>query len=179
MAIYARKKSGDFTPAPEGLQRAVCVDIVDLGLVETKFGIKEQVAIVWQSEEKMDTGKPFLVQKRYSPSLHPKATLRSDLESWRGRKFTDEEAEEFDLEKLLGANCQLNVVHNVTDAGTYANVKSIVPAPKGASALRVSDYTRMQDRPDWKEPKRLVRAPASEPGEMDGPPPSEEDDIPF
>lgn len=176
MPIYARNKGGDFTPAPEGLQQAVCCDVVDLGLMETKFGNKEQVELRWQSEEKMDTGKPFLIIKRYTPSLHPKATLRSDLESWRGRKFSDDEAFEFDLEKLLYANCQINVVHNKTDAGTYANVKSIVPAPKGAAALKVEDYVRACERPDWKPPKReTVERHEKVPGED----PRDEDDIPF
>ena len=176
MPIYARNKGGDYTPAPEGLQRAVCCDVVDLGLMETKFGNKDQIELCWQSEEKMDTGKPFLIVKRYSPSLHPKATLRSDLESWRGKKFTDLEAFEFDLEKLLYANCQVNVVHNKTDAGTYSNVKSIVPAAKGVASLKVEDYIRRCERPDWKPPKR---ATAEEIHEVPGREPGDEDDIPF
>ena len=33
MPIYAKQKSGDFVPAPEGLWPAVCVDVVDKGMV--------------------------------------------------------------------------------------------------------------------------------------------------
>ena len=31
------KDSGDFKPHPEGIHPAVCVDVMDLGLVETDF----------------------------------------------------------------------------------------------------------------------------------------------
>ena len=43
--------------------------------------------------EKMDSGEPFLVWKRYTLSLGDKATLRAHLEAWRGRKFTADELE--------------------------------------------------------------------------------------
>ena len=178
MPIYARNKGGNYVPAPEGLQRAVCCDVVDLGVVKTNFGNQEKVEIRWQSEEKMEDGKPYLIIKRYNPSLHPKANLRSDLESWRGKKFTDDEAFEFDLEKLLYQNCQINIVHNKTESGTYGNVKSVVPAAKGVKPLKIEDYVRMCERPDWKPPKRETvdrheEVPGNDPREDD------EGDIPF
>ena len=154
MAIIARGKSKDFQPAPEGLHRAVCVDVVDLGMLETDFGRKHKVMLSWQLEERMDgTGKPFLVSKRYTLSLHKKSALRPDLESWRGKPFSEEEISGFDLEKLLGVNCQLNVVHNKTAEGTYANVSAVVPAPKGMPGLKVQDYTRVCDREGYEPPE--------------------------
>ena len=32
------KDSGDFKPHPEGIHPALCVDVMDLGLVETEWG---------------------------------------------------------------------------------------------------------------------------------------------
>ena len=59
--------------------------------------------------------------------------LRKDLESWRGKAFSETEAEDFDLTKLLGATCMLNVIHNTAKASgrTYANIASISKMPKG------------------------------------------------
>jgi hypothetical protein len=86
--------------------------------------------------------------KRYTLSLHEKANLRRELETWRGKKFTAEEGEGFDLEKLLGANCQLQVIHNEKDDGTvYANVQAIVPAGRGLEKLSIPpDYVRAINR---------------------------------
>jgi hypothetical protein len=92
-----------FTPAPEGLHQAVCVDVVDLGLVEGPWGAKPTVEIRWELDlTHEETGRPFLVSKRYTLTLNEKGNLRPMLEAWRGRKFTPQELEGFDLERLLG-----------------------------------------------------------------------------
>lgn len=148
MPIIAKDNRREFTPAPEGLHQAVCVDVTDLGLQATQWGEKQKVEIRWQLEEKdEETGKRFLIMSRYTNSLNEKATLRQHLEAWRGRRFTAEELEGFDLEKLLGANCQLQIIHNIVDGGrTYANVQAIVPLGKGMTKLRGEDYIRVIDR---------------------------------
>jgi len=149
MPIYARTKESDYEVAPEGLWHAVCVDVVDLGIVESKFGPQEKIEIRWQLEEKDSKGRPFLIVQRYTPSLHDKSRLKPMLEAWRGRKFTAEEQKQFDIEKLLGANCQLQVIHNIKDEGrVFANVQAVVPAPRNAATLRPSeDYVRVVNRP--------------------------------
>lgn len=149
MGIYASYEKKDYTPAPEGLWQGVCCDVGDLGMVKGNFGEKHMVKIVWLLEENdPKTKKPFSVSKRYSLSLHEKANLRKDLESWRGRKFTPQELEKFDLEKLLGANCQLSISHNIKEEGeVYANVQAVVPIRNNAPKLRVpDDYVRYIDR---------------------------------
>lgn len=149
MAIIARAPESKFTPAPEGLHQAVCVDVHDLGLQKTPWGEKHKVIIVWQIDEiDPENDKPFQVRQQYTLSLSDKANLRRDLECWRGRKFTDDELQGFDLEKLLGANCQLQIVHNLGDEGrTYANVQAIVPYnAKLGPKLSPREYVRMKDR---------------------------------
>lgn len=168
MPIIAKSNKKDFTPAPEGLWPAVCVDVVDLGMLQTQWGDKHKVQIRWVLEEKdPKTDKPFLVMKRYTLSLHEKANLRRELETWRGRKFTQEESEGFDLERLLGANCQLQIMHGMSDGGdVFANVQAIVPASKGTVKLAIpSDYIRVCDRS--KEPAKDAFEGATD------------DDIPF
>jgi len=148
MAIIASKPESSFTPCPEGLHQAVCVDVVDLGLKSGPFGEKHKVEIRWQTDtENEDTHRRFQLRKWYTLSLHEKANLRKDLECWRGRKFSDAELQGFDLEKLIGANCQLQVIHNITDDGkTYDNVQAIVPHNTKLPKIAPQDYTREQDR---------------------------------
>lgn len=171
MAIVAKERAKEFRPAPEGLHQAVCVDVVALGLVETQFGKKEMVKLVWQigeMDEESKPPKPFQVSRRYGLTLDKRSTLRKDLETWRAKKFSKEELEGFDLEKLLGVNCQLQVVHNVTDdGGTYANVQAIVPAAKGATKMAPVFYTREKDRTD--KPQSQVPAEQKE----------DDDEVPF
>jgi len=155
MPIIAADSGGkDFTPAPEGLHSAVCVDVVDLGLQPNTFNPEKpqhKIRIVWQIEEiDLANGKRFQVSQMYTLSLHEKASLRKDLEGWRARKFSAEESKGFDVEKLLGVPCQVQVIHNVSEKNgkTYANVQTIVPLGKGMDRLTPLDYVRMQDRKD-------------------------------
>lgn len=140
----------EFTPAPAGLHQAVCVDVVDLGMLEVTYGGKtkqqHKVRVVWQIDEAMDDDKRFIVQKRYTLSLSEKATLRKDLESWRGKPFTRDEEMGFDLERLIGVNCFLNVVHASRDGKTYANVASVVPLKRGMPTIAAENYVRVKDR---------------------------------
>jgi hypothetical protein len=152
MAIMAMA-GGDgktFTPAPAGVHQAVCVDVVDLGLLDVTWqGVKKvqhKINVAWQINEDRDDGKPYLVFKRYTLSLGEKANLCKDLESWRGKKFTDAERKGFDVERLIGVNCLLNVTHNQSGDRTYANVVSIMPLAKGMPTITARDYVRKVDR---------------------------------
>lgn len=173
--VVARRTSSAFTPAPEGPQQVVCVDIVDLGLVEQTWGddtkLKPMIRILWHSaEHDPETGKPYVIAKRYTLSLHEKASLLKDLEAWRGRAFTDEELAGFELDDLLGANAFVQIVHNLSNGRTYANVSSIMRLPKGMPTLPITPgYVRIQDREDYEGP------PAQH---QDAPLPPDED-VPF
>lgn len=149
MAIIARDSQTDFTPAPEGLHQAVCVDVVDQGLKDSQWGEKHKVDIRWQIDQPNpdNQGKPFMVIKRYTLSLSEKANLRQDLEAWRGRRFSKEELEGFDLEMLIGVNCQVQIIHNLGDNGKkWANVQAVVPLGKGMAKIQAQDYIRVIDR---------------------------------
>src|SRR6185312_17440172 len=104
------------------------------------------IRVVWQVAENREDGKPFHVSKRYTLSLHEKSSLRKDLESWRGRPFTDGELEGWDVEGVLGAAAMLSVVQTAQQGNVYANVSAIMRPPKGMpvpapdpSSIRVQD----------------------------------------
>jgi hypothetical protein len=148
MTLIARRPPKTYAQAPEGLHRAVCCDVVNLGVVQGAYGPKHKVRIVWQLEAVDPThGRRFDVARVYALSLHERAALRKDLESWRGKKFTEAELDGFDLEKLLGANAQVQVTHDLSDGGeTYANVSTVVAPIKGLPKLAPLDYVRAKDR---------------------------------
>ena len=180
MPIIASSKgesSGNFEPAPAGVHQAVCVDVVDLGVLDVSWQgqtkRQHKVNIAWQINEDRDDGKPFLVFKRYTLSLHEKSGLRKDLESWRGRKFTRDEEMGFDVEAVIGANCLLNITHNRVGDRTYANVVSIMPLAKGMPPIHARDYVRKVDRTPT---EHVERAPDYDDST---PPPLTDDDIQF
>jgi hypothetical protein len=168
MAIVAKgSEKREYENAPAGTWQAVCVDVVDLGEQETGYmddrtgkpRIAHKIDIVWQVAVEDEDGEPvlnsygerFRVQQRYTLSLNEKANLRRDLESWRGKPFTDQEVSNgFDVEALIGANCFVSIVHN-EGTGKYAgkvfaNLSGIVPLPKKAEKIGPMKYTRVKDR---------------------------------
>lgn len=147
MPFIVKESTSNFEPAPEGLHPGVCCDIVDLGPQKSGWGEKPMVRIIWQLPTLQKSGERHTVSQRYTVSLHNKAKLRQTLEMWRGKALTPEELKGFDLEKLLGANAQIQVIHNVADEGrVYANVQAVVPLPPGTEKLAPVGYTRVKDR---------------------------------
>ena len=136
MSLTAKDSGGDFELVPEGMHVARCYRVIDMGTQYNEHFQKSahKVIISWEfPEELMSDGRPFATTKRYTVSLHKKATLRQHLESWRGRKFTDEERNGFEISKLLYKTCYVNIVHEANGENTYANVAAITPLPKGVT----------------------------------------------
>jgi hypothetical protein len=173
MAIIARKEKSNFTPAPEGLWPGVCCDLVDLGLVETQWGKKHKVQVRWLVDAKpaRNDGKPHMVSKKYTLSLHEKANLRQMLEVWRGKKFTDAELDGFDLECLLGIQCQVQVAQGQGDDGPFSFPQVVLKANGGRKVEIPKDYVRAKDRLDYVEPECEEEGlpPAFEPDDTDIP----------
>jgi hypothetical protein len=143
--IATATQSKTFTPAPEGTHQAVCVDVIDKGLQPNTFKpgtMQHKIDLVWQIAEARDDGKPYQVYKRYTLSLNEKASLRHDLESWRGKPFTIDEEHGFDVETVIGANCLVNIQHRTVADKTYANVVSVMPLIKGMAKIAPLDYKR-------------------------------------
>jgi hypothetical protein len=128
----------EFAPAPTGNHPARCIGIIDLGTQTGEWQgkpiVRRQCVIQWELPmEPMEDGRPFVVSKFYTASLSDKATLRHDLEAWRGREFTAEELAGFDSKNVLGKPCMVQVIH--TDKGK-AKVANVSALPKG---LKVPD----------------------------------------
>jgi hypothetical protein len=191
MSTLAKKTGGgglDLGPmAPPGVHQAVCVDVIDLGVVETSFEGKprkrEMIHVIWQLITRAQQRR-YLVGKRYTLSLSEKATLRKDLESWRGRAFTStDETDGFETRKLIGVNCMLNLQHVSKPTGNYCNVIAIMPLYGGTPKIQADNYTRpgeaVDDHDDDADPFAQDAAPVTQLGSPTGPPPVTDDDIPF
>lgn len=145
-------------PVSAGLHPAVCYAVIDLGTQPSQmYAPARKVLIMWELPHLLfnfadDKGnaveKPRVISRDYTLSLGKKATLRKDLESWRGRPFTAEEASGFEVGALIGVNCQLNVVHKPSaDGRVFANISGIVPLGRGMEKHKPSIPTVLWDIP--------------------------------
>ena len=142
MAFYAEDSGGSFERCPPGMHLARCYRIIDLGTQKSEYmgQVKylHKIMIGWEihgnrddgSPLKMNDGRPFAIFKNYTLSWSEKANLRLDLQSWRGKPFSQEELRRFDLTNVLGAWCMLNIIERPGQNGkTYSNVDGVTPVP--------------------------------------------------
>ena len=142
--IASDNGGGNFKRVPQGVHIGRCYSLIDLGtqLTSGQFGEKLQhkIRVGWELFGEDENGQPLTVDvegkempltisKSYTLSLHEKAGLRRDLAAWRGKDFTDEEAKGFDVSKLVGAYCMVNVTTSETNGKTYSNVAGLTPMP--------------------------------------------------
>jgi hypothetical protein len=142
MSFIVEDTGGNFERCPAGLMLGRCYRIVDLGTQKSEYmgQVKylHKIMIGWEIHGtddagktiKMKDGRPFAIFKNYTLSWSEKANLRLDLQSWRGKAFTQEEMRKFDLKNVLGAWCMLNVIERAGQNGkTYSNVDNVAPVP--------------------------------------------------
>lgn len=143
MAINATTNATQRELIPAGNYIARCYKMVEIGTVKTEWQGQEKelkkARFYWELPNEMrvfnpEKGEqPLSIDKEYTMSMGDKATLRKDLESWRGKAFTDAEATSFDVTKLLGVPCMLNIIHKTSEKSgkQYEQIASITPLPKG------------------------------------------------
>ena len=142
--IKAPAPTGTFEKelVPAGLQVARCYSMIHIGTVEWDYmGQRKstnKVRLTWEFPNEMRTFKeenglqPMVLSKEFTLSMYEKANLRQALENWRGAKFKEQEADDFDITKLIGVPCMINVTHDAAKNGNvYANIGTINPLPKG------------------------------------------------
>lgn len=176
MIVQIPKKSGKIPPS--GSHTARLIQIILLGTqvsANKEYADAPKIRLTWELPEEKevfdeDQGpQPFVVSKEYTLSMNPKATFRKDLEAWRGRPFTDEEATVFDTSKVIGKPCMLSVMHSSKGDRTYANVATIANVPKGLTVPEQINATIQYDvkdgesiifrsLPDWLQ-KKISESP--------------------
>lgn len=204
MSLIAKDKGGtDFKPVPAGTHVAVCTLVADMGVQPTgKFKPKPQVYIRWELPNEVTSWKdsdgkdhsgPMVIGKKYTVSLSEKANLRGDLESWRGKMFTEQELAGFDIKNILGKACMLGVTHNTVGNKTYANISAVMGLPKNtppptpsvtplAYDLDTHSDATFQKLPGWLQEaigNRVKSDTARTVGSVGGDDAGFDDDIPF
>jgi hypothetical protein len=144
MGLVARESGGgsEFTPVPPGMHLARCYRVIDLGTQESSYlgKVKEQPKVMLQFEvhgedEKGQPivtakGEPMSISKNFTLSLGEMATLRKDLQTWRGREFTPDELLGFELKNVLGAWAMISVIKAIGGNGKeYTNIAAIMSVP--------------------------------------------------
>lgn len=144
MQIIAKNDGGSFErePIPAGSYAARCYSMIQLGTnTENILGKDKElnkVRITWELPTELKVFKeengeqPLVISKEFTLSMNEKSNLRKFLESWRGKAFTEQEAEAFDITKLIGAPCLISITHRTAKSGSvYANISSVSMLPKG------------------------------------------------
>lgn len=139
MSIKVPNQTREIIPSGNHVGR--CVSMVHIGTVPTSYGneskLVNKVLLTWELPnmvyEYEDKELTSVISKEYTLTMGSKGNLRKDLESWRGKAFTEAEADDFDLTKLLGVPCMLNVIHTTskTTGNTYANISNVSRMPEG------------------------------------------------
>jgi len=164
MPLIITENPDEYPLCPDGLHSATIVDCVDLGQQESKFGVRHKLSIVFETQLIDEEGKPFILVKRYTWSLHEKSNLRKDLERFRNQKFTLAELSEgVDMEEYIGMSCNILVVHNeVEDGKVYANIESVLPYKNSRGIVAFDEltssgtYTRVIERENYKTPEEFA-----------------------
>lgn len=122
--------------------KAVCVDIINLGTVQTKWGTKTRLKFVFETEQLKPNGYPRMASRTYNLSHYVKSRLRQDLDSWRGRPVTQTEmAIGLDFDKLVGKACELEV-QDATNADGHAYLQIVTVRKAGKEPLAPSGSYR-------------------------------------
>lgn len=139
--IIPKPTQNNFEPIPAGNYVGRCISMIDLGtqefiyLGESKKQRKVRISFETPMEQKVfstEKGEqPYLLSKEFGLSMNEKAALRKNLESWRGKPYTEEELENFDITKVLGQPCMINIIHKEKNGKIYVDIASITPLPKG------------------------------------------------
>lgn len=143
---------------------ALCYQFVHIGHVPDNFNegkVKDMILLGFEipGERKVfkeENGEEsYRVSQEFSNSLNSKASLRKFLEAWRGQPFTKEELEGFNLLKLIGAPCMLNIVHKegtgekagkkYLKIGSVAKLAKGMEKPKPFTPVQVLTYTKWSE----------------------------------
>ena len=128
-------------PVPAGTHHAVCYGIIAVGTQPSeKFTPSQKIIVCFEIPAERITIKdqdlPRGISKRYTLSLNEKSSLRKDLQSWRGKPFTQEELNGFDVSKVIGSNCLISVLHSDRAGAVYADISGISALPRQMASVR-------------------------------------------
>lgn len=122
---------------------AVCVEVADLGEVETPFGKKPQVRFVFESDVENEFGEQRRFVRTFNHHFHEKSSLSLAVKSWSGRDLAAEMENlgEVDLQSFVGDQVRLTLEAITTKSGKPFD-KIVGCLPPGAARV---EHTHMKE----------------------------------
>ena len=143
-------QGGGYPPLEAGSYRAICYSIVVLGTTYNEMfdNIQKKVMFTWELPderiEKDGKSLPRAISATYTLSLNEKSNLRKTLETWRGKQFTADELQGFDITKVLGAPCMISTTVGTNTLGVvYHNGEIVAYLPKGMEAPKDTENPKV------------------------------------
>lgn len=136
MRIKDRAKPKE-PPVAAGTYRGALVYVIDIGeqLVKGKKGDYYQNQVVYtfellgKTKEIDGQQKAIDLSRTFGYTRGANSAFRKFVQDWTGKRFTDEEWDDFDPGVLLLRNAMLSVIHN--DTGEYANISAAMQPFEG------------------------------------------------
>lgn len=154
MAINATSNGTTRELIEPGNYVARCYSMIEIGTVTDvimgKSKTLQKVRIGWELPTELKTfdsdkgEKPLVIDQEYTLSMYDKSNLRKMLESWRGKGFTEKEAECFDITKLIGVPCMLNIIHKPGKSNpgkVYEQIAGVTSVPKSMTVPKQINKT--------------------------------------
>jgi hypothetical protein len=151
--MKVKDTGSDFENPPAGTHLARCIGLVGIGTREKewqgKTRLSNEIIVTWElPHELMSDGRPFIISQFYTRSLADKANLRHALKNWRGRDFTAEELQAFEMRNVLDKGCQ--VICSENDKGRV-KVTGVAGLPKGTTLPDRHNDLRYFDVEEWND----------------------------
>jgi hypothetical protein len=156
MAIIVSDNGKEFARPTPGIHQAVCSNVYGPFVEEYEWQGKKvsakKIVIMFELDERIKegefVGQRYTISGRFTASLNEKGKLRPFLESWKGRAFTPDGLVAFDLEKLIGVNCQLNLIEKEKRGGGKTVVISGI-FPRGDGQEKIEAELARDFAPKW------------------------------
>lgn len=145
MSIIATNQSTGtkIDPVPGGTYIGRCFSMIHIGTVleniqnkGEQWVNKVQITFELPTEthvfDEKRGAEPRVVGKEFTLSMNEKSNLRKFLTNWRGKPFTEADAEAFDITKLLSIDCMLTIINKTSAKGNiYSEITAAAQTIKG------------------------------------------------
>ena len=162
MPIVAKESGSPRELIPVGNHIARCIGVTQIGtVVENIMGQDKRmhkIRLTWELPletrvfDKDKGEQPYVFSKEYTLSLSEKAKLRESLQSWRGKAFTAEELQGFDITNVVGVPCMLNIIHEPSKKDPtkkYEALASVAALSKGVKCPPQVNPSKIFSLDNW------------------------------
>lgn len=148
MEFIAKSEGNTNIPKLEdGVYTAISSMLIDIGAQKSTIdnNVRRKFIMIWniggEFVEVNNEQLPRVMSKEYTLSLNEKSNLRKDLQAWRGKAFTEEELQGFDILTIMNKPCQLQIINEEKNGKTYNNISAIMAVPKGLQVEPLEETT--------------------------------------